>query len=180
MTATPTTATTQDETGGLPAHASVAIVGAGFGGLGMAIRLRQEGEQDFVVWERDADVGGTWWANTYPGCQCDIPSHLYSFSFAPNPNWQRTYAPQPEIETYLRETTDRYDLRPHMRTSCAVTSARWDESEHRWRVTTEDRDYTADVLVAAPGPLSAPSIPDVPGLDTFAGTTFHTADWNHD
>src|SRR4051794_32819873 len=116
MTATPTTATTQDETGGLPAHASVAIVGAGFGGLGMAIRLRQEGVEDFVVLERDSDVGGTWWANTYPGCQCDIPSHLYSFSFAPNPDWHRTYARQPEIRDYLVGCADRFGLRDRIRT----------------------------------------------------------------
>jgi cation diffusion facilitator CzcD-associated flavoprotein CzcO len=161
-------------------HVRVGIIGAGFAGLGMAIRLRQAGEHGFVVWERDADIGGTWWANTYPGCQCDIPSHLYSFSFAPNPNWQRTYAPQPEIEDYLREMTGRYGLAAHIRTNCAVTSAEWDDAADRWRVATEQGDYTADVIVAAPGPLSAPSIPDIPGLATFDGTTFHTAAWNHD
>ena len=86
-----------------PRHTRIGILGAGFGGLGMAIRLKQAGIDDFTVWERDADVGGTWWANTYPGCQCDIPSHLYSFSFAPNPNWTRTYPLQPEIREYLRD-----------------------------------------------------------------------------
>jgi cation diffusion facilitator CzcD-associated flavoprotein CzcO len=146
----------------------------------MAIRLKEEGVEDFVVWERDPEVGGTWWANTYPGCQCDIPSHLYSFSFALNPEWRRTYATQPEIEDYLRRVVDGYGLRPHVRTSCAVTSAEWDEAEDHWRVRTERGDYTADVLVAAPGPLSEPSIPDIPGLESFEGTTFHTADWNHD
>ena len=163
-----------------PRHVRVGIIGAGFAGLGAAIRLRREGIEDFVIWERDGDVGGTWWANTYPGCQCDIPSHLYSFSFAPNPNWARTYATQPEIEAYLRRVTDEYGLRPYVRTSCAVTGAAWDEEDDRWEVSTEQGDFTADVLVAAPGPLSEPSIPDIAGLDDFAGTTFHTADWNHD
>jgi cation diffusion facilitator CzcD-associated flavoprotein CzcO len=163
-----------------PRHVRVGIVGAGFAGLGMAIRLKESGVEDFVIWERDADVGGTWWANTYPGCQCDIPSHLYSFSFALNPNWRRTYAPQPEIEAYIREVTDRFGLRPHIETSCAVTDARWDEATDRWHVTTEAGEYTADILIAAPGPLSEPAIPDLPGLDTFDGTTFHTANWNHD
>ena len=95
----------------------------------MAIRLRQAGVDDFVVWERDADVGGTWWANTYPGCQCDIPSHLYSFSFALNPDWGRTYATQPEIEAYIQRVTERVRRsRPHIETDCAVTSATWDEA----------------------------------------------------
>jgi cation diffusion facilitator CzcD-associated flavoprotein CzcO len=166
--------------GGEPRHVRVGIVGAGFAGLGMAIKLKQAGVEDFVVWERDPDVGGTWWANTYPGCQCDVPSHLYSFSFAPNPNWGRTYATQPEIEAYLRDVVDTFALRPHIRTGCAVTDARWDDASDRWRIATEQGEYTADVLIAAPGPLSEPSIPDLEGLDTFKGTTFHTANWNHD
>jgi len=163
-----------------PRHVRVGIIGAGFAGLGMAIRLKQSGVEDFVIWERDGDVGGTWWANTYPGCQCDIPSHLYSFSFALNPDWGRTYAAQPEIEAYLRRVTDEYGLRRHLRTTCAVTAAAWDDAGDRWRVSTEQGEFTADVVVAAPGPLSEPSIPDLPGLDDFGGTTFHTANWNHD
>jgi cation diffusion facilitator CzcD-associated flavoprotein CzcO len=163
-----------------PRHVRVGILGAGFAGLGMAIRLKREGIEDFVVWERDADIGGTWWANSYPGCQCDVPSHLYSYSFAPNPEWRRTYAPQPEIQAYLRRVTTDFGLWPHIRLSCAVTEARWDEDEHVWRVATERGDYTAEALVAAPGPLSEPSIPVLPGLDGFGGTVFHTAAWNHD
>src|SRR3954471_11462614 len=163
-----------------PRHVRVGIVGAGFAGLGMAIRLKQEGIEDFVIWERDAEVGGTWWANTYPGCQCDVPSHLYSYSFALNPDWGRTYATQPEIEAYIKRVTDEFGLREFVETDCAVLDAAWDESADRWNVTTEKGAFTADVIVAAPGPLSEPSIPDLPGLDTFAGTTFHTADWNHD
>jgi cation diffusion facilitator CzcD-associated flavoprotein CzcO len=161
-------------------HVRVGILGAGFAGLGMAIRLRQEGIEDFVVWEREADIGGTWWANTYPGCQCDVPSHLYSFSFAPNPEWRRTYAPQPEIEAYLHRVTDDFGLWPHIRLSCAVTDATWDEDDHVWRVATEEGEYTTEALVAAPGPLSEPSIPELDGLDTFGGTVFHTAAWDHD
>jgi cation diffusion facilitator CzcD-associated flavoprotein CzcO len=163
-----------------PRHVRVGILGAGLAGLGMAIRLQQEGERDFVIWERDADVGGTWWANTYPGCQCDVPSHLYSFSFAPNPEWRRTYATQPEIQGYVRTLTDDFGLWPHIRLNCAVTAARWDDERHLWRVRTQRGDYTADVLVAAPGPLSEASIPDVEGLAEFAGTVFHTAAWNHE
>jgi cation diffusion facilitator CzcD-associated flavoprotein CzcO len=166
--------------GSEPRHVRVGIVGAGFAGLGMAIRLKRAGIDDFVVWERDPEVGGTWWANTYPGCQCDVPSHLYSFSFAPNPNWSRTYSKQPEIERYIQDVTDRHGLRPHIRTKCALLDARWDEANDRWRVTTEQGEYTADVVVAGPGPLSEPSIPSLEGLDTFAGTTFHTATWDHD
>src|SRR6185503_11334240 len=118
--------------------------------------------------------------NTYPGCQCDVPSHLYSFSFALNPDWGRTYATQPEIEAYIQRVTDEYGLRPHVETDCAVTNATWDDASDRWTVTTEKGVFTADVVVAAPGPLSEPSVPDLPGLDTFEGTTFHTANWSHD
>ena len=100
--------------GGITQHVRIAIVGTGFAGLGLAIQLKQAGIEDFVVLERADDVGGTWQANTYPGCQCDVPSHLYSFSFAPNPAWTRTYSRQPEIWRYLRDLTDRHGLRPHI------------------------------------------------------------------
>jgi cation diffusion facilitator CzcD-associated flavoprotein CzcO len=167
-------------TGPLPGHVHVAILGAGFAGLGMAIRLKRAGIEDFVVCERDTEVGGTWWANTYPGCQCDVPSHLYSFSFAPNPEWTRTYANQPEIRDYLRDCSERYGLREHIRFGCEITAAEWDAEQARWRIETSLGDLTADVLIGAPGPLSEPTIPDLPGLETFAGETFHTARWNHD
>src|SRR5215469_13718370 len=134
----------------------VAILGAGFGGLGMAIRLKQAGVEDFVVLERDEEVGGTWWANTYPGCQCDIPSHLYSYSFAQNPNWTRTYPLQPELVDYLRDCTERYGIRPHVRLGCEVQSAAWDEEAGVWRLETSDGPLSADVVVAAPGALSEP------------------------
>ena len=146
----------------------------------MAIRLRQEGVEDFVVLERDSDVGGTWWANTYPGCQCDIPSHLYSFSFAPNPDWTRTYPKQPELRDYLRRTAERFGIYDRVRLNCRVDGADWDDDAGVWRLETTAGPLTADVVVAAPGPLSEPSIPDLPGLEDFAGATFHTARWDHD
>jgi cation diffusion facilitator CzcD-associated flavoprotein CzcO len=158
----------------------IAILGAGFGGLGVAIRLKQTGVDDFVVLERDEEVGGTWWANTYPGCQCDIPSHLYSYSFALNPEWTRTYPLQPEIRDYLSECAERYAIRPHLRLGCAVERAEWDQADHVWRLHTSDGTLSAQVVVAAPGALSEPRIPDLPGLQEFGGTVFHTARWNHD
>jgi cation diffusion facilitator CzcD-associated flavoprotein CzcO len=174
------TPTSQHQNGTQPRHVRVGIIGAGFGGLGTAIRLAQQGDDDFLVFERASDVGGTWWANTYPGCQCDIPSHLYSFSFAPNPNWSRTYPKQPELRDYLRSTAERFGVYDRIRFDCPVESAAWDEAAEVWRLETPRGTYTADVVVAAPGPLSEPSIPDLPGLDTFEGDVFHTARWNHD
>lgn len=168
------------ETTDLPAHVDVAIVGTGFAGLGMAIRLKQAGRDDFVVLERAADVGGTWRDNTYPGCQCDVPSNVYSFSFAPNPRWTRTFAPQREIWDYLRHVTERYGLRPHIRFGAELTDAAWDEARQRWTIETVRGTLTARVLVAAMGGLSEPAIPQLPGLDTFAGEAFHSAQWNHD
>jgi cyclohexanone monooxygenase len=174
------TPTTAHDNGTAPRHVRVGIIGAGFGGLGTAIRLLREGEGDFLVFERDADVGGTWWANTYPGCQCDVPSHLYSFSFAPNPDWSRTYPKQPELRDYLRATAERFGVYEKIRFGCKVTSLSWDDDAARWDIETSRGRYTADVVVAAPGPLSEPSIPEFPGLDSFAGEVFHTARWNHD
>jgi cation diffusion facilitator CzcD-associated flavoprotein CzcO len=170
---------TQSGNGSLARDVPIAILGAGFGGLGMAIRLKQAGVEDFVVFERDSDVGGTWWANTYPGCQCDIPSHLYSYSFAPNPDWTRTYPLQEELKAYARATAERFGVMGHIRLNCAVASAQWDEEANRWRIDTDDGEFTAGILIAAPGFLSEPSIPDLPGLATFTGQIFHTARWNH-
>ncbi|MEX1142030.1 MAG: NAD(P)/FAD-dependent oxidoreductase [Thermoleophilaceae bacterium] len=163
-----------------PSHFRFAIVGAGFGGLGMAIKLLEAGVEDFVILDRDSDVGGTWHANTYPGCQCDIPSHLYSFSFAPNPDWSRTYATQPEIWRYLREVSERYGVRDRVRFDSEVTGASWDEDANRWLVDTTSGSLTADVLIVAPGGLSDPSVPAVEGLDRFEGKVLHTARWDSD
>src|SRR5918999_2747659 len=158
----------------------IAIIGTGFSGLGMAIRLKQAGMHDFVVLERADEVGGTWQANTYPGCACDVPSHLYSFSFAPNPDWTRTYSSQPEIWAYLRRCADRFGVRPHVRLGCAVESATWLEHERRWELETSDGTIRARVLVSGMGPLTEPKIPDIPGLEDFEGEVWHSARWNHD
>jgi cation diffusion facilitator CzcD-associated flavoprotein CzcO len=158
----------------------IAIIGTGFAGLGMAIRLKQEGVDDFVVLEKGDDVGGTWRENTYPGVQCDVPSHLYSFSFAPNPNWSRTFPLGDEIWGYLRGCAHRYGVMPHIRFGCEVQSADWDGQRQRWRIETAEESLTAQVLVAGTGPLHEPSIPDLPGLDRFEGRTFHSAVWDHD
>lgn len=166
--------------GGTPArHFDVVIVGTGFAGLGMAIRLKQEGLDDFVILERAGEVGGTWRDNTYPGCQCDVPSHLYSFSFAPNPNWSRAFSCQPEIWDYLKRCATRFGIMPHIRFKSQVTMASWEQDRQRWRIETEAGEYTTRVLVAGPGGLSEPSIPPLAGLSTFEGTQFHSATWNH-
>jgi cation diffusion facilitator CzcD-associated flavoprotein CzcO len=163
-----------------PPHTRVAIVGSGFSGLGMAIRLRQEGFDDLVVLERADDVGGTWRDNTYPGCQCDIPSVLYSFSFAPNPDWTHLYPRQEEIRQYLRRCADELGVRPSIRFGCDVEAASWDSSRQRWRLSTSEGERTTDVLVSAMGGLSVPAYPPIPGLDRFGGASFHSAEWDHD
>ena len=157
----------------------VAIVGAGFGGLGIAIRLKQDGIDDFVLIEREDDVGGTWWANSYPGAQCDIPSNLYSFSFAPNPDWSRAYPLRDEIQAYLRGCAERFDVLPHVRLKCELLAASWLAGEQRWELETSNGPLSARVLVAAPGLLSEPWTPTIPGEGVFEGNTFHTARWDH-
>ena len=158
----------------------VVILGAGFSGMGMAIALRQEGCRSFVVLEKEQDVGGTWWVNTYPGCACDVQSHLYSYSFEPNPRWSRMFAPQPEIRAYLHHCADHYGLRPFIRTGQNVTQAEFDPDTHRWRVMTSQGDtFTGRFLVCGLGTLSRPAIPDIPGLENFGGKTFHSAQWDH-
>ncbi|MEO6496432.1 MAG: NAD(P)/FAD-dependent oxidoreductase [Solirubrobacteraceae bacterium] len=158
----------------------LAILGTGFAGLGLAIRLKQEGEHDFVVLERSTDVGGTWRDNTYPGCQCDIPSHLYSFSFAPNPDWSRLFPTQPELWDYLRNCADRFGVRPHIRFGHDVRGADWDETHGFWRVTTSQGEITARVLVSGQGGLSEPQLPNIEGIESFEGAMFHSARWDHD
>ncbi len=157
----------------------IAIVGGGFGGLGMAAQLRLAGIDDFVLLERSDDVGGTWSANTYPGCQCDIPSNLYSFSFHRKHDWSRSYPEQPEILDYLHGVVERFGLMPHIRLGCELHDAAWDEREARWRIETPAGSLSARVLVIATGLLSEPSTPQIPGLGRFQGTTFHSARWNH-
>ncbi len=180
MTATEEQTNAQDGAGAPPDQVDVAVIGSGFSGLGMAIRLKQEGLDDFVVLERGDEVGGTWHFNTYPGCACDVPSHLYSYSFALNPDWSETYSRQPEIGAYLRRCADDFGVRPQIRLGCQVTSAAWDEEDGRWDIETTRGSLRARVLVAAPGPLFEPKWPPLPGLDRFEGHVFHSARWDHD
>jgi cation diffusion facilitator CzcD-associated flavoprotein CzcO len=161
-------------------HHRIVIVGSGFSGLGMAIRLLEDGERDFVVLERAGELGGTWRDNTYPGCRCDVPSHLYSFSFAPNPGWSSTFSPQQEILDYLRDVARRYGVLPQVRYHTELESAEWDEESSRWWLETSQGPMTADVVVLGQGPLSEPRLPDVPGIDSFEGKAFHSAQWDHD
>ncbi|WP_327355489.1 flavin-containing monooxygenase [Streptomyces sp. NBC_01304] len=161
-------------------HVRVAVIGSGFGGLGAAVRLRREGITDFVVLERAGAVGGTWRDNSYPGCACDVPSHLYSFSFAPNPDWPRTFSGQERIQEYLEHVADTFRLRPHIRLNSEVKQMRWDAEELRWEIESSSGSLTADVVVSATGPLSDPKVPDIAGLDTFEGKVFHSARWDHD
>jgi cation diffusion facilitator CzcD-associated flavoprotein CzcO len=161
-------------------HVRVAILGTGFSGLGMAIRLKQRGQEDFVVIERAADIGGTWRDNTYPGCACDIPSHLYSFSFALNPHWSRAYSPWYEIRDYLRNCAKRFGILPHIRWNSELLNASWNEDDQCWYITTTQGQITADILILGNGPLSEPSLPPIPGIEHFAGALFHSARWNHD
>jgi cation diffusion facilitator CzcD-associated flavoprotein CzcO len=163
----------------LPSHVRTLVVGAGFAGLGMAATLRREDPAaDVLVIERAPEVGGTWRDNTYPGCACDVPTALYSFSFAPSPAWSHTFARQPEILAYLKKVTADEDIPVHRHTE--LLGADWDADAQLWRVRTSRGELTASVLVTATGTLSEPKLPDVPGLGSFAGTTFHSARWDHD
>ena len=158
----------------------VLVVGAGASGIGAAIRLREIGVTGFAVLEKADDLGGTWRDNSYPGCACDVPSALYSYSFAPNPEWTRAFAKQPEIHTYLRDTAARYGVTQHIQFGVEVTSAQWDESEQCWEVTTTAGSYRAKILIAGTGPWHEPLTPELPGLADFPGEVFHSSRWNHD
>lgn len=145
----------------------------------MAIRLKQAGLHDFVVFERADEVGGVWRDNRYPGCACDVHSHLYSLSFAPNADWSRSFGGQEEIWAYLQRCADEFGIRPHLRLGHEVRAARWHEPTQRWQLETSRGNYSAAVLVAAAGALSTPFVPPLPGLEQFEGTTFHSATWDH-
>ncbi|HLG89629.1 MAG TPA: NAD(P)/FAD-dependent oxidoreductase [Alphaproteobacteria bacterium] len=158
----------------------VAIIGAGFSGLGMAIRLKKAGIDSFVILEKAAEVGGTWRENTYPGCACDIPSSLYSFSFEPRGNWSRTYPPQPEILAYLIDCADKHGLRARTRFGTELVGASFDEAASLWRLAiAEGPELTCRFLILATGPLAKPAYPKLPGLDRFEGAAFHSAEWDH-
>jgi cation diffusion facilitator CzcD-associated flavoprotein CzcO len=158
----------------------VVVVGTGFSGLGMAIQLKKAGRTDFVVLEKADDVGGTWRDNTYPGCACDIQSHMYSFSFEQNPDWTRSFSPQREIWDYLRRVTENYGVREHIRFGAELVSAHWDAEEKRWHLLARNGDeYVAKFVVSGIGALHIPRIPELPGLPDFKGRTFHSAGWDH-
>ncbi|MCE9631853.1 MAG: NAD(P)/FAD-dependent oxidoreductase [Planctomycetia bacterium] len=159
----------------------VAILGAGFAGLCMAIKLKEQGREDFRIFEKASSLGGTWRDNTYPGCACDVPSHLYSYSFDQNPDWSRTYATQPEILAYLRRVAAKHDIDRRISFDTPIKAIVWDESTRRWHLSARDgRRFTARVVVSAVGALHVPKLPDLPGLGSFEGPVFHSAQWRHD
>jgi cation diffusion facilitator CzcD-associated flavoprotein CzcO len=164
-----------------PARTRIVIIGAGFGGIGLGIRLKQSGLTDFIILEKSDSVGGVWRANSYPGAACDVPSHLYSFSFEPKADWPDRYAGQADILAYLEHCARKHGLTPHIRFGAEVTDARWDEGSALWSIRTADGDVLeAQSLVTATGQLSRPLRPQLPGIERFAGPVFHSAEWRHD
>ena len=159
---------------------SVVIIGAGFGGLGMAIKLKAQGQDDIVIIEKGGDVGGCWRDNTYPGAACDVPSHLYSFSFERHYPWSRRFAPQREIFAYQQHCARKYDVYRHMRFNTEVAKASFDEAQGVWAITlTNDETIFARILITATGQLNQPAYPKMPGIDVFQGAHFHSARWDH-
>ncbi|WP_068271480.1 flavin-containing monooxygenase [Aldersonia kunmingensis] len=164
----------------VPRHVRTLIIGSGFAGLGAAIKLQQDGHSDFVVLERSNEVGGTWRDNTYPGAACDVPSHLYSYSFALNPDWTRSFSAQGEIQRYIVSVADKYGVREKHVFGCDVTGARWNAGRAHWEVDTTVGSYTADFVISAVGALCEPALPDIKGIDSFQGEIFHSSRWDHD
>lgn len=160
--------------------AELIIAGAGFAGVGMGIALKRAGIERFIILERAAEIGGTWRENDYPGCACDIPAMLYSYSFEPNVAWSRAYPSRREIWEYLRGCADKYGVRPHIRFDCALQEARFDDTSATWTVETPGGALRARILILALGALDRPRIPNLPGIERFAGTAFHSARWRDD
>ncbi|HEY2061225.1 flavin-containing monooxygenase [Amycolatopsis sp. NBC_01480] len=159
----------------------VVIVGTGFSGLGQAIQLEKAGIRDYVILEKADEVGGTWRDNSYPGCACDVQSHMYSFSYEQNPDWSRSFSPQPEIFEYLKGVADKHRLREKTRFGVEITGAHWDDGERRWTVNTKGgQEFSAQFLVSGVGGLHIPQIPKLPGIDAFKGQAWHSAQWNHE
>ncbi len=165
---------------GEPKLWEIIIVGAGMAGIGAAIRLREAGITDYMVIEKANQLGGAWRENTYPGCACDVPSRLYSYSFAPNPNWSRTFAQQTEILAYLVQVASSHSQNDHIHYGVELLAAHWNAGKLRWEIQTNKGPFQAKVLVCATGPIHVPNIPDIPGLAEFEGTVFHSSRWNHD
>jgi len=159
----------------------VAIIGAGFSGVGMAIRLKQAGYKNVTVFDKAPKVGGAWYWNTYPGCACDVPVHLYSYSFAPRGEWSHVYPGSSEIQAYIEQVVDDFGLRPWLQLSTEVTAARWDAAARVWRLTLADgREHEAKIVIAGLGQLDIPKYPDIPGRESFSGPAFHSARWRWD
>jgi cation diffusion facilitator CzcD-associated flavoprotein CzcO len=165
----------------LPSHIRIVIVGTGFAGLGAAIALSGEGygRDEVLLLERRAGVGGTWHDNSYPGCRCDVPSNLYSFSFAPNPAWTETFSRQEEIERYLQQTARDFGVMDRIAFDTSLEQATWDRAESLWRLSTSRGRLTAEILINGAGGLSQPAVPEFAGASSFAGEAFHSAEWNH-
>ncbi|MDF1820718.1 MAG: NAD(P)/FAD-dependent oxidoreductase [Alcanivoracaceae bacterium] len=162
-------------------HFRAIIIGSGFGGILMGIKLRAAGIEDFIILEKAADLGGTWRDNTYPGAACDVQSHLYSYSFEPKPDWNHKFAHQDEINGYIHHCAGKYGVLPHIRFRTELYSARFDEKDNRWHLRTGDgKALTTDILIAATGQLNKPLFPAIEGRDAFQGEAFHSARWNHD
>jgi len=160
---------------------AVAILGAGVAGICMAVKLIESGRRDFVIYEKAEELGGTWRDNTYPGCACDVPSHLYSLSFAQHAGWSRRFASQAEISAYLKDVACRYGIEEHVRFRTPITAMRWSDERRCWRLSTGDgRHFTARAVISAVGGLHLPAYPELAGLDSFAGDCFHSARWRHD
>lgn len=158
----------------------IAIIGSGFAGLGIAIRLSQSGHSRFTIYEKADRLGGTWRDNIYPGSGCDVPSHLYCFSFEPKPDWRRKFSPQAEILAYLEHCADKYGLHPHIRFEAEIAEARFDAAAGRWTIVFSDGSRAhADILISGTGQLNRPAYPAIPGQDAFEGASFHSARWNH-
>ncbi len=159
----------------------IAIIGAGFAGIGAAVQLKKAGIESFTIFERSSEVGGTWRDNTYPGAACDVPSHVYSLSFEQNPNWSRRYATSSEIQEYLVGVVDKHELHERMRLETEIVEARFDEDSGTWSLTANDGEsFTARAVIAGVGGLVDPSYPKIAGMDQFDGELMHTARWNHD
>jgi cation diffusion facilitator CzcD-associated flavoprotein CzcO len=159
---------------------TVAIIGSGFSGLGMAIQLRKRCRDDFLILEKSHDIGGTWRDNTYPGCGCDVPTAIYSYSFEQNPYWSKMWSSQPEIHAYLQRLTAKYDLRRKTLFGTEIIALHWDEAASRWHLRSADgRTITAQFIVLGVGPLNVPRIPNLNGVESFAGAFFHSAEWDH-
>ena len=170
---------TQHQNTAMIAIHDVIIIGSGFSGIGAGIRLTQEGINDFIILEKHQNLGGTWRDNTYPGCECDVPSALYSYSFAQNKNWSKVFAGQEEILTYTEKTARDFGILPFLRFGINVQNIVWQEDQQHWLVHTEQGTYQANKVISCVGYLHEPILPKLPGLETFNGEVFHSSRWNH-